>query len=159
MQEKDSKVSGFWVFALAIFIIASLIGGGALIFKAGVEKGKLESQSTPQALSSPTAEPSTSPTSEIKREDVKLQVLNGTGQAGVAASAKEYLEGLGYKDVAVGNASASDFTETEISIKDDKKGFSETLKTDLAKEYEVAATAKTLSSGSDFDAVITIGSK
>src|SRR3972149_11922068 len=50
MQEKDSKVSGFWVFALAIFIIASLIGGGALIFKAGVEKGKLESQSTPQAL-------------------------------------------------------------------------------------------------------------
>ncbi|MBI4157744.1 LytR C-terminal domain-containing protein, partial [Candidatus Woesebacteria bacterium] len=79
--------------------------------------------------------------------------------AGVAASAKEYLEGLGYKDVGVGNASSSDFTETEISIKDTKKDYLETLKSDLSKKYAVSAEAETLSSSSEFDTTVTIGSK
>lgn len=155
----DSKVNTFWVIALALFIIASLVGGGILVFRAGVEKGKLEAGSTTQGTPAPSesAAPSASP--EVKREDLKIQVLNGTGKAGVAASAKEYLEGLGYKDVETGNASSSDFTETEIAVKDSKKAYLETLKADLSKEYTVSATTKTLSSSSEFDTTVTIGSK
>lgn len=157
-DSKDSKVNTFWVILLALFIIASLVGGGVLVFRAGVEKGKLEvgggqPTSSPTGAATPTAAP------EVKREELKIQVLNGTGKAGVAASAKEYLEGLGYKDVGVGNASSSDFTETEISIKDTKKDYLETLKSDLSKKYAVSAEAETLSSSSEFDTTVTIGSK
>lgn len=157
-EGEDSKVSAFWVFALVLFIIASLVGGGVLIFKAGVEKGKLEAGATPESAATTTPSPTASSSVEVKREDLKVQVLNGTGKAGVAGAAKEYLEGLDYKDVETGNADSSDFSETVISIKDAKKDFLETLKTDLAKKYKVSASTSTLSSGSDFDAVVTVGS-
>lgn len=155
----DSKISTFWVIALVFFIIASLVGGGVLIFKAGVEKGRLEAGATPTAQATATPAATATPLTEVKREDLKLQVLNGTGKAGVAAAAKEYLEGLGYKDVKAGNAASSDFSETVISIKDSKKDFLETLKADLAKKYKVSASTSTLSSGSDYDAVVTLGAE
>ncbi len=157
LETKDSKVSIFWVILLALFIIASLIGGGILVFRAGVEKGKLEATRTPNEAQSPTPTPSATAAAEVKREDLKAQVLNGTGKAGVAASAKDYLEGLGYKDVGTGNAETSDFEETVISIKDSKKDYVETLRKDLSAKYTVATVVKTISSGADFDAVITIG--
>lgn len=157
-DDKDTKVNTIWVILLALFIIVSLVGGGVLVFRAGVEKGKLEATTT-QPTASPTGTVAPSATPEVKREDLKIQVLNGTGKAGVAAAAKEYLEGLGYKNVEVGNASSSNFTETEISIKDTKKDYLETLKTDLSKKYTVSAATKTLSSGSEFDTTVTIGSK
>ena len=156
-EDADSKVSNFWVILLALFIIASLAGGGILVFRAGVEKGKLESGNPVESIASSSPTPAASPATEVKREEIKVQVLNGTGKAGIAATAKDYLEGLGYKDVEAGNADSSGFTETVISIKDAKKNYLETLKSDLAEKYEVSAAASTLSSGSDFDAVVTVG--
>lgn len=158
-DEKDSKVNTVWVILLALFIIVSLVGGGILVFRAGVEKGKLEAGGTPNETFSPTETASPSAAPSVKREDLKIQVLNGTGKAGVAATAQEYLEGLGYKNVEIGNASSSDFTETEISIKDSKKDYLETLKSDLAENYTVSSEIKTLSSTNEFDTTVTIGSK
>lgn len=158
-EEKKSRpgtVSFFWVIFLALFIIASLVVGGTLIFRAGVEKGRLEAGGVPNELPAPTPAVAT-PSAEVKREDLKIQVLNGTGKAGVAAIAKEYLEGLGYKDVEAGNADTSDFEETEISIKDSKKDYLTILTGDLSEKYQLSETAKTLSNANDFDAVITIG--
>lgn len=157
-EEKDSKISLIWVVVLALFIIASLVGGGILVFRAGVEKGKLEAGGVSQTAI-PTPTPVSSPASEVKRENLKIQVLNGTGKAGVAAAAKEYLEGVGYKNVEIGNADTSDFTETEISIKNSKKDYLEILKSDLSKKYTISETIKTLSEGSEFDTTVTIGSR
>lgn len=162
-QKAKLSISSFlnkkfiWIGLPAILIIGALIGG-IFIYRAGVKSARIvQEEPSPTPLPSPTETAEPSPEPELKREDLKLQVLNGRGVAGTASDAKEFLEGLGYKDVAVGNADSFDFEKTEVSIKEDKKDYLEMLTDDLSKEYVVSEDTETLDAESDFDAVITIG--
>jgi len=159
--EVGEKPNYLWIIIPTALLVGALVGGlityfsGISRLNTGDETPAPSSTSTPGAQASPTSESKT----DIKRSEVKIQVLNGSGTSGLAGKAKTYLEGLGYKDVAVGNASSSDFAETEIQIKDGIKGFLDTITTDLSKNYTVAKETKVLTSSSKFDIVITLGKK
>lgn len=162
-EEKASvnKSSYLWI-TIPIALLFGALAGGLITYFSGVSK--LESNdvtSTPISTSIPTDEtsPTDSPTKDLERDTLKIQVLNGSGVAGAAGKAKVYLEGLGYVDIVSGNASTSDFPETEISIKDSSKDYLELITSDLEKNYEVAKETKTLVSSSAYDVVITIGQK
>jgi hypothetical protein len=116
---------------------------------------------TPTVKVSPATSPAVTPTGivSIDRAKIKVQVLNGTGGKGVAAAAKAVLESMGYKEVATGNAEKEDYKETEVAVKKDKTGLFETLKADLSSKYQVATQAGTLPATSQYDAVVTIGTK
>ena len=114
-----------------------------------------------QASLSPTPEVSPTPIAGLKRTEIKIKVLNGTGSKGVAAAGKEYLEGLGYADVATGNAKRSDYTKTEVVLGKDKAAYWSLLKEDLAKKYTLADGFTTddelLAASGGYDALVIIG--
>ena len=158
---EDEKPNYLWIIIPTALLVGALVGG-LITYFSGIAKLSSDNNtvapvetSTPESVTSPTPKPK----STIKREEVKIQVLNGSGTSGLAGKAKTYLESLGYKDVAVGNAASSDFAETEIQIKDSIKDFLDTITTDLSKNYQVASETTVLSASSKYDLIITLGKK
>lgn len=157
--EEEEKSSYLWIIIPTALLVGALVGG-LITYFSGISKLP-ETDSSPSPIASIPAEASATPEAKVEmdRSKISLQVLNGSGISGFAGKAKTYLEGLGYKDVMAGNAATSDFTDTIISVKDSKKEFLETIKTDLAKNYQVAKKTETLSASSKYDFVITLGNK
>lgn len=154
-SSSGSAKKWFWI-AVLILAVAVLVGGGIYVSQ-GALGGLGGAQATPSPV--PTATPEASPAATLNREDIKVQVLNGTDTTGLAAKAKKYLEGLGYKEVATGNAKTTDFEETEIAITDAKKAYLDLIIKDLSEKYTLAAETKTLEAGSKYDVVVTLGKK
>lgn len=163
------EYSWFRIFLL-IFILTAVIGFFGfnyfsnkpliLLIKKEDKSVKKEMPSSPE----PTKSHSLSPTPTIKetlklnRQDLKIQVLNGSQIAGIAKKTKIMLEKLGYQKIDIGNAENSDSKETEISLKNDKKDYFDLLRNDLKGSYKISSQAGELKQGSDYDAVVILGS-
>ncbi|KKU58398.1 MAG: hypothetical protein UX80_C0003G0053 [Candidatus Amesbacteria bacterium GW2011_GWA2_47_11b] len=155
VSEEPKKENG-WLWILVAFVLGALVGTVSGYLVAKTQKLQNAKTQTTVAQTSPT--PSPSPATDVKRADLKVQVLNGSGVAGAAAKAKTMLEGLGYVDVAAGNADG-DFAETEIAVKDGQTAVYELVKKDVEDEYTLATEAASLDADSDYDAVITLGAE
>ncbi len=142
---------------LIIAFILGLAVGAVTMYIIKAQRSALSPQ-TETTVVNQSPEPTTAPVTEVKREDLKVQVLNGSGVSGAAAKAKTFLEGLGYVDVAAGNADG-DFAQTEIELREAKSSASEMIKKDLETNYTLADTIGTLDSSSDYDVVITVGAE
>jgi len=57
---------------------------------------------------------SADPTASIDPTWVRIEILNGTGEQGVAARTRDYLQRQGWKVVAIGDADRSDYTNTIV---------------------------------------------
>lgn len=154
-QENKSKFPWLIFVLTLIFAIAGGLGG-FLAYQKGIEKGKLLVES-PSPIATSTPAPTASSAADLKRSDLSLEVLNGTGESGLASEAKTFLEDKGYSVDNIDNAKVFGATETQISIKDSKKGYIDLLKSDLSEKYPVASDSTGLSADSQYDAVITIG--
>jgi len=51
----------------------------------------------------------------FKREEISIEVLNGSGTAGLAGETAQKFEELGYEDVGTGNADSAETTQLFIS--------------------------------------------
>jgi len=112
-QSKPQKKFNFKRLIVILVILAVLAGGAWFIFGRGQEGGlSLEPSPTPfSTTSTPT------PTSEeIDREDIRIQVLNGSGISGQAGDLQSELEELGYSGIEVGNASEQDNETTTVTF-------------------------------------------
>jgi len=150
-----------WIIIPTTLLVGAL-AGGIITYFSGISSIQPESSPTPSSTVAPEAnmeqaEENTDGT-ESKREELKIQVLNGSGVAGAAGKAADFLEGLGYKDIDVGNADKSSYQETVLSIKEEKNNYKELLVKDLEEEYELSDEIETLESTSSYDVVITLGS-
>jgi hypothetical protein len=101
--------------------------------------------------------PSPTPTPSIKRSDLKIKILNGSGTAGKASEVKDILKDKGYQEIVTGNADNFDYTQTEIAIKKDKADARMYVLEDM-KDYLSNAKITTLADTETADVVITIGS-
>ena len=156
--DEDDKPNYLWIIVPTALLVGALVGGLITYFSGISKPTEVEATPTPVATSTPVSSP-TPVTTDLKRSDVKLQVLNGSGVSGLAGKVKTYLEGLGYKDVATGNADSSDYAQTELQVKDSKKSFSDLVSKDLSKDYTVSSSIKTLNSSNKYDIIITLGKK
>lgn len=161
VETEEEKPNYLWLIVLTALLVGAL-AGGLITYFSGISTINNPSP-VPTIVSTP--EPTTTPDSdndldeELNREDIKIQVLNGSGVSGAAGKAKALLEKIGYKDVATGNASNSNFEVTEISIKSTRIEYLDMLKVDLGEDYELEEESKSLSATSSYDVVITIGKK
>lgn len=158
ISELTEKPNYLWIIIPTALLVGALVGG-LITYFSGISKISQDNQAvaTNEPTSSPT--PTSTPEATIKRDTIKIQVLNGSGTSGLAGKAKTFLEDLGYVDVIVGNAVSSDFAETEIQIKDTKKELLEMVTKDLSKNYTLSKTTKTLVETSKYDVVVTLGKK
>jgi LytR cell envelope-related transcriptional attenuator len=107
---------------------------------------------------SPTETPPTPTVVEIKRDNLSIAVLNGTGTPGEAGVAAKLIEKLGYTTVTTGNASSQTFTKTEIIYKSTVgQANIDEIKSELEKSYQ-EVTVKTGTPGKG-DIQVTIGFK
>lgn len=172
-EEIEKKPSCFnkklFVILLITLVVAGVIAGGIIISRKAikqqeeVEKPGIEQLPESSETSSPStltdssvASESSTPT-ELQRSALKIQVLNGTGEYGVARTAREILEEAGYEDIDADNAESFDYDKTVIQIKDDKKKYLEMLKKDLEEKYALQEESVTLDKESEFDAIVIIG--
>jgi hypothetical protein len=152
--ESVRSVSGGWlVFSLAL-ILGALFGGW-LMYNQGfldMERGEI-STSSPTLSALPTSSPA------LDRPSFKIQVLNGSGVKGEAASVESILENNGIKVESTGNATTSSYLTTEIQAKKSvTQEFLERLKNILSETYSVGNTTN-LADTEEIDIIVIVGKK
>lgn len=159
--EEYDKPNYLWIIVPTALLVGALVGG-LITYFSGIANLSTDSSSSPTPMASVepvVTEATATPKSTFKRDSLKVQVLNGSGVSGAAGKAKTLLEGLGYSGVDTGNASASNFTTTEVAVKESAKEFLDLVIKDLSKDYTATAAAKVLPTSSKYDIVITLGAK
>lgn len=100
--------------------------------------------------------PSPTPTPSFKKEELKIEVLNGSGTPGKASEMKKILKEKGYQEILTGNADNFDYEKTEIKVKKDKYQALSMLKNDL-KDYLSSINEGFLDEKETADVIITFG--
>ncbi len=146
---------------LIIFIALLILGGAGIFFftKSASEPiatptpsfgvAPIDDKETSTPLPTKTPEP-------VKKEDVSIEIQNGTGITGEAKLLQDRLKTLGYSDITVGNASTTDNTETTVTF---LKTLSQTAQDEIKKSLDgFYKTVKVKTSSTQkSDAVIITG--
>ncbi len=158
MEEKKKDKKKTIIMAL---VIVSFLGAGFLVSwrytKSKLDLGSPLGGGEMGTEVSPTEAPSPIPTAvALERGDLKVQVLNGTGEAGAAGEGKDLLEALGYEEIETTNADSYNHKLTEIALKEGKEDYFALLREDLEKNYQIASEASILEEDSEFDSVVIL---
>lgn len=136
--------------------VSSLALSGRL-GRSGGSDGKEGGRSSEILLSpSPTASPT--PVVGIERGDLAVRVLNGSGVAGSAQEAADFLTELGYRVVEVGNADRNDFESSVLRLKPSAIVYQELFTLDVSGTYEVEV-GETLADSDGAGAELVVGRK
>jgi|GEM_PF-2081295 len=142
------------LWAVGVCVLVVTIGVGIVT----VSKGTF-----PISLARPTPTPSpvptliVTPTPVVNKKELEVEILNGSGKAGVANTLKKLLEEKGYTVAGTGNAVNYNYANTEIQVKADKEAFIPILQADLTGSYVIGSTSATLKATLPYNAVIIIG--
>ena len=94
------------------------------------EEITLEEGATEESTATPAS-------TQLEREEITLEILNGSGVAGAAGDAAEIFEALGYEDVETGNA---DETEgNELYVSSDIEDLIDVLLEDVEEELDISS--------------------
>lgn len=109
-----------------------------------------------EATPIPSSTPTASPSAAVGKNEIKIQIQNGTGITGEAAYLQTLLKGLGYSDINVGNSVSQEATDTKVS-------FSSSVPSEVVTEITNKLNAtyqtvtKTSSGSTTYDVVIITG--
>lgn len=169
-QRLSKRVILFGTFFVIILILLLGVAYFATRGNTSSQAQKPTPAPTPQVSNAPTPseEPSPSPipkstprpTKTVEPDSgtsIKVAVQNGSGEAGVAASAAAVLRNAGYTVASTGNADNFDYTNVTIQVKNSRKSILSDLKSALSKDYTVGKTSSDLSEGQNYDALVIIG--
>lgn len=159
---QSSSGSNFLLIAGVAFII---IGSTVAIFlykKPDLSTLKLKSPFAKQnqVQTSPSPSPPESPQSEsaVKKEDLTVEILNGTGKSGQASQVKSSLEDIGFSKIETGNASNQGHEETLVDFS--QKVPNEIRGEIVSKLEETFAKIKmNIDQNQNFDIIVTTGSE
>lgn len=134
-QTRKKNSNSKW---LIVFIVLLILGGIGIYFftKSASEPVATSTPSfnvTPiEQNETPTPVPTKSP-APVKKDEVTIEIKNGTGITGEAKLLSDKLKALGYSDITAGNADTTDNTETTVTF---AKSLSQTVQDELKKELE-----------------------
>ena len=147
-----------YLWAIGVVACCIAIGAGLIIF---TSRGTFKSISLRSFISksTPTPIPRTpAPTpSELKRDAITIQVLNGGGKAGAASTMKKLLEEKGYAVSDTGNADSYTYDLTQVSVKAGKSAYIPILEKDLKSSYSLGTSSATLDDSLSYDVRIIVG--
>lgn len=105
---------------VASFVLSFALFFAVTKFRPDLKSMFPKSQSSKSLTVNPTVEPSLTPTPKVKREEVKIKVLNGSGTKGKATEVKDLLKEIGYLEILTGNADNFDYVQSELQVKKGK---------------------------------------
>jgi len=151
---------------LMIFLVAFGISFGAffLLSRSNFASMKLPSmpsisnpfarvQPTPTAI--PTIAPT--PTPSYDKETIRVKILNGSGEVGIASTAKTLLTDAGFKEIVTANADNYEYATSVYQIKTKFTGVEDELTTALDGSVK-APKIEELDAGDTSDVIIILGS-
>lgn len=162
-QESTGGKNAKWLWLLIALII---VGALAFAFVRGIgpfgqfKKGSTLVEESPvqeSVVASPMPEASSA--ADVDRSTIKIRVLNGSGKAGAASAAKDFLEGKGYVVTTIGNAATTDFEQTVVKLKDSVMNIKNVLVADLSDKYSVTVSDSALEASDSADVEVTLGAK
>jgi hypothetical protein len=141
-RETRSGSSSLFTTGIIIFSLIFGLAGWTLYFNTKFNFIPAPSLPSDQAglVEDVTPTPEVSPTPINNRAEITLEVLNGSGVAGMAARTAERLEALGYSVIGTGNADRSNYTETQILVAPEFDT-AELLLSDLTREFDSASVS------------------
>ncbi len=162
-QESTDGKNAKWLWLLIALII---IGALVFAFARGIgpfgkfKKGSQSASESP-APASVVASPRPEATSgaNVDKSQIKVRVLNGSGTAGAASSAKDFIESKGYKVVSIGNVDGYGFAQTAVKLKNSVMKIKDTLVSDLSGKYSVKVSNTPLEATDSADVEVTVGAK
>jgi len=138
------------------FLVILTIFLGGLIYLQQNHQGLMSlSKPTPTPIVSPTPTPTPQ---VVAKSELSVEVQNGTGTPGQAATVKGLVEGIGYSKITTANADNTDHEQTEVvfSVRvDDKK--QQEIKEVLLKSFSAVTTS--VDKSATTDVVITTGTE
>ena len=138
------------------FLVILTIFLGGLIYLQQNHQGLLNlTKPTPTPIASPTPTP-TPPV--VAKSELSVEVQNGTGTPGQAATVKGLMEGIKYTSITTSNADNTDHEQTEVVFSgrvDDEK--QQEIKEVLLKSFSAVTTSVDKSATNDI--VITTGTE
>jgi len=153
-NEESKPKSKLWIYLLLLVIVSGV--GVFVMYKSGLFESLLPKKSVE------VVQPSISPTPEITVEPspvdltaISVQVLNGSGITGEAASIKTFLIEQGFENVETGNTTAT--TEGIIRSKIEVPKAVLDISENSTADYKMG-TPDVLSSDSKYDLIIVVGS-
>ncbi len=140
---------------LGFLVVLTVLLGG-LIYLQQTHQGLVGfTKPTPTPVATPTATPIPQ---EVAKSELSVEVQNGTGTPGQAATVKGLMEGIEYSNITTGNADNTDHEQTEVVFSDkvdDKK--QQEIKELLLKSFSAVTTSVDKSATTDI--VIITGSE
>ena len=153
---QKKAVRGVFGMGIVVFLVIFGITGWAFYLKTvwlpKETVGEVVVEASPEPVASPS--PLSTPKPE-NREEIVLDVLNGSGVTGLAGKTAAIFEDLGYEIGVVGNADSVD--ENELYVKEDKLDVLGNLYEDVLKELNIASPAGYLDSNDKAMARIILG--
>lgn len=142
-QKKNSKKK-------PVLIILGIIALAAVVFllidRRNIKQAAINLYQTP-GPSPVVSTPTPSPGPVLNRADWSFEVLNGSGESGLARKIAGQLKELGYQVVKTGNADKNNYPKTQISVKKEQTDQAELVIADLKDTIEVASIAGELTEG------------
>ncbi len=104
-----SKGGILFFFFLVLLSVAVAVGGYFFL-------SNMNTQSSSSATPTPTVPAATPTPTPVEKEDLTVEVLNGTGTPGQAGKIKAIIEDLEYSEVETGNADIEDAEDTSVTF-------------------------------------------
>lgn len=162
-SEPEGKSSGkvalnkwifiFWVALTTGLFVFSAVGVYSMVIQGGAAVVPLVSEPTPTPES--TSSPTPVPEETTGINELSVQVLNGSGVSGAAASVRDLLAN-DFDEIEVGNADSSNNIETTVQMKEDTPDDAFSAIDDSLADYEVVR-GDNLDDESEYDIVVTVG--
>lgn len=148
-----------FVWAMIMLVIALVIGGALVLFTGKTNRAPQLAPVQPTAAPTvATTAPTITPTPMVlKKDQLKIQVLNGGGRTGAAGKMKELLTTQGYTVTNTGNTEEYTYEETEVHVKSELSANLTEIVADLKDDYTVGTSAADLPADSLYDVQIIVG--
>ena len=144
----------FIVSFIGSFLIFTLLTQSPAGFNMRIPNFLAKAKPTPVPTAIPL--PSPTPTPEIKKEVIKVKILNGSGTPGKAGEVKTVMKEKGYQDIVTANADTFDFLITEIAVKKGSEHLASLVKAEI-EDYAKDAKITVLDEKEQADVVLTVG--
>lgn len=157
-SERSSKSPFLIIIFFTVLVLVIVAAGGLYYLNIQNKQSSPPISPMPQPTISITPTSSISATSvELKRSDLVISVLNGSGTSGAARGISSLLTNLGYTVKTVGNADGFAYRDITIKIKKSKEPYLPMLKKDLEEDASVSSISASVVDTIINDAEVIVG--
>ena len=157
LEQSNKRIYYIGMFLLIVVFIATagvIYLRSKTVVNQGEESQKVQVVEDKEPVTTAAPQEETTSTTSLKRSEITLEILNGTGIPGEAGKVADTFKQLGYNIAGTGNAAET--SGNKLLVNPDYKDQIDALLSDVKKELDIAASSGDLDK-KDVTAQIILG--